>query len=83
MVIIPIAGGPSDKVGVKAGDRIVIVDGDTVVGSEITSENIMKRLKGKKTQRLIFKSFVEVSPNFLNLILHVALFQPTALISHI
>ena len=57
MVIIPIAGGPSDKVGVKAGDRIVIVDGDTVVGSEITSENIMKRLKGKKNTKVNIQVF--------------------------
>ena len=57
MVIIPIAGGPSDKVGVKVGDRIVIVDGDTVVGSEITSENIMKRLKGKKNTKVNIQVF--------------------------
>ena len=57
MVIIPIAGGPSDKVGVKAGDLIVIVDGDTVVGSEITSENIMKRLKGKKNTKVNIQVF--------------------------
>ena len=30
MVISPVAGGPSEKVGIKAGDRIVIVDGDTI-----------------------------------------------------
>lgn len=46
MVISPIAGGPSEKVGIKAGDRIVVVDGDTIAGKGITNNEVMKRLKG-------------------------------------
>lgn len=57
MVITPIAGGPSEKVGIKAGDRIVIVDGDTIVGPEISNEDIMKRLKGPKSTKVNVRVF--------------------------
>ncbi len=52
MVITPIAGGPSEKVGIKAGDRIVLVDGDTIVGKDISNDDIMKRLKGPKNTKV-------------------------------
>ncbi len=48
IVLQTIANGPSEKVGVLAGDRIVIVDGDTVAGKKITSDSLVKRLKGPK-----------------------------------
>jgi len=48
MVVLPISGGPSEKVGIKAGDRIVIVDKDTIAGKGIKNPEVMKRLKGKR-----------------------------------
>ncbi|MDR2036607.1 MAG: S41 family peptidase [Bacteroidales bacterium] len=39
--------GPSEKVGVMAGDRIVEVDGTTVAGIKMSSNDIVKMLKGK------------------------------------
>lgn len=65
MVITPIAGGPSEKVGIKAGDRIVVVDGDTLVGPEITSEIIMKRLKGPKNTRVNVSVYRRGEPGLL------------------
>ena len=47
-IINVIKGGPSEKVGLLAGDRIVTIDGEDFVGKEITSEESMKRLKGEK-----------------------------------
>ncbi len=47
-VIIPIAGGPSAKVGIKAGDRIVKADSITISGVNMNSDNIVKILKGKR-----------------------------------
>lgn len=47
-IINVIKGGPSEKVGLLAGDRIVTIDGEEFVGKEITSEESMKRLKGEK-----------------------------------
>lgn len=47
-VIIPVSGGPSEKVGIKAGDRIVIIDGKKVAGIKITNSDVLHKLKGKK-----------------------------------
>ncbi|MGL5273272.1 MAG: S41 family peptidase [Phocaeicola sp.] len=43
-----IQGGPSEKVGLMAGDRIVEVDDTAFVGKIVTNEETMKRLKGPK-----------------------------------
>lgn len=45
-IIEAISGGPSEKVGILAGDRIVTVDGENVAGTGITNEKVMKLLKG-------------------------------------
>ena len=43
-----IPGGPSEKVGIMAGDRIVYVDDSLFVGSEVTFETAPRKLKGPK-----------------------------------
>ena len=43
-----IAGGPSEKVGLMAGDRIVEVDDSAFVGKIVTNNTAMKKLKGPK-----------------------------------
>lgn len=48
VVVTTISGGPSEKVGLKAGDRIVKVDGELIAGNGITNQKVMKLLKGKK-----------------------------------
>lgn len=48
MVVNPIVGGPSEKVGVLAGDRIIIIDGDTVAGIGLKIADVHKYLRGKK-----------------------------------
>ena len=52
MVVLPISGGPSERVGIKAGDRIVIVDGDTIAGIGINNDEVMKRLKGPRNTKV-------------------------------
>ncbi|MGM0566005.1 MAG: S41 family peptidase [Bacteroidota bacterium] len=47
-VISPISGGPSEKVGIRAGDRIVTIEGDTVAGVGISNEDVIKQLKGER-----------------------------------
>ena len=47
-VISPISGGPSEKVGIRAGDRIVTIEGDTVAGVDISNEEVIKQLKGER-----------------------------------
>ena len=43
-----VAGGPAEKVGVMAGDRIVTVDDSLFVGKGLTNEKAMRHLKGPK-----------------------------------
>jgi carboxyl-terminal processing protease len=47
-VISPISGGPSEKVGIMAGDRIVLIEGENVAGTGITSKGVRDRLLGDK-----------------------------------
>ena len=47
-VIQTIAGGPSEKVGIIAGDRIVTVNDTSIAGVKMKNSDIMKRLRGKK-----------------------------------
>ncbi len=46
MVIKAIANGPSERVGIQSGDRFITVDGDTVAGVGMSSDSIVRRLKG-------------------------------------
>ncbi len=46
LIISPIAKGPSAKLGIKAGDRIVRVDTTNIAGNGISNEKIIKLLKG-------------------------------------
>jgi len=48
LVIGPIPGGPSDKVGIFAGDKIITVDGEDAFGEAITNQWVMDHLRGKK-----------------------------------
>lgn len=47
-VISPVSGGPSEKVGLKAGDRIVRIDDESVAGISITTSGVRDRLLGEK-----------------------------------
>ena len=48
VVIEPIKNGPSEKVGVKAGDRIITINDEKVTGIKITTTGVRKRLMGPK-----------------------------------
>lgn len=47
-VISPISGGPSEKVGIRPGDRIVKIDGENVAGINISTKGVRDRLLGEK-----------------------------------
>ena len=57
MVINTIPGGPSEKVGLLAGDRIVKVDGKNIAGIKIENEKVMKLLKGPKDTKVTVSIF--------------------------
>lgn len=48
MVIQVISGGPSEKVGIQPGDRIVTVDDSLFVGKNINNDLVLKTLRGEK-----------------------------------
>lgn len=48
LVVNPIPGGPSQKVGIMAGDRIIEVDGDNIAGIGLTNSQVQKKLRGNK-----------------------------------
>ena len=48
LVIQPVSNGPSEKVGILAGDRIVAVADTAIAGVKMSKEEIMRRLRGPK-----------------------------------
>ncbi len=47
-VAAPIAGGPCERVGIRTGDRIIMVDGELITGIGLTTEKVHKYLRGPK-----------------------------------
>ena len=52
MVIQPTLDGPSEKVGILAGDRIVAVNDTAIAGVKMAREEMMRRLRGKKGSKV-------------------------------
>jgi carboxyl-terminal processing protease len=48
LVVQTIAGGPSEKLGLRAGDRIVKIDDQNVASVKITNNEVFKKLRGTK-----------------------------------
>lgn len=46
-VITPIEGGPSEKIGIRSGDKIIKVEGKIVAGVKITNKEVFDKLRGK------------------------------------
>lgn len=47
-IIETVAGGPSEKLGILAGDRIIKVNDTIIAGVKMSNKDIMKRLRGPK-----------------------------------
>jgi carboxyl-terminal processing protease len=47
-VVSPLAGGPSEKLGIQAGDKIIMVEDEVVAGVNIRNSDVMRLLRGKK-----------------------------------
>ena len=52
LVIQPVVNGPSERVGILAGDRIVSVNDTAIAGVKMSKEDIMKRLRGAKGSKV-------------------------------
>lgn len=54
-IIQPVSGGPSEKVGILAGDRIIEVNDTVIAGVKMGTEEIMRRLRGPKGTKVNLK----------------------------
>lgn len=48
VVVAPINGGPSEKLGIRSGDRIVSIEDSTVAGTGTTNKDVISMLRGKR-----------------------------------
>jgi carboxyl-terminal processing protease len=48
MVVEPIQGGPSEKLGIKAGDKIVEVEGVKMAGIGVKNNDVVSKLRGPR-----------------------------------
>ena len=55
VIVTPLQGGPSEKVGIQAGDRIIEVEEEPVAGTGITNRDVLKLLKGDKGSKVNVK----------------------------
>jgi carboxyl-terminal processing protease len=47
-VVHPTPGGPSEKLGIMSGDKIIRIDGELVVGKHVTNQFVLDHLRGKR-----------------------------------
>ena len=66
LVIAPIPGGPSDKVGIFAGDKIITVDGEDAFGEEINNKWVMDHLRGEKGTDVVVGIYRKGSDNLID-----------------
>ena len=66
LVIAPIPGGPSDKVGIFAGDKIITVNGEKAYGEDITNQWVMDHLRGKKGTEVTVGIYRKGLPALIN-----------------
>lgn len=65
-IVAVIAGGPSEGVGVLAGDKLVEVDDSTFVGKKMNNEKVMKTLRGPKGTKVKLGVLRAGSPDILH-----------------
>lgn len=52
MVVSPVVDGPSEKVGIMAGDKIIEIDGESAVGTKVTNKYVTSHLRGEKGSKV-------------------------------
>jgi len=66
-VVEPIKGGPSIKAGIKAGDRIIIANKDTLSGKNFNSNDIPRYLKGTANTDVNLQVYRKTNDSLFNL----------------
>ena len=64
-VIQALEGGPSEKVGILGGDRILYANGEPLFNTNISEDSITNRLKGAEDTKVVLKVLRKGSPSLL------------------
>ena len=65
-VVRVLENGPSQKAGIKSGDRILMADRDTLFNKNIKSESIVSRLKGNRNSPVNMKVYRKFNDSIYN-----------------
>lgn len=65
-IVTTIKGGPSEKVGIMAGDRIVYVDDSLIANVKIKNESVMRLLKGPKGTKVNVRIYRRGEPELVD-----------------
>lgn len=65
-VLEVIGGGPSEKVGLMAGDRIITINDSVVAGQKWSNEKVISQLRGEKGTQVNLGVLRSTSPKLLN-----------------
>jgi carboxyl-terminal processing protease len=57
LVVAAVPGGPSDKLGILAGDKIITINGEDAFGSKVSNSFVMERLRGTKGTKVKIEIF--------------------------
>jgi carboxyl-terminal processing protease len=52
LVVSPVPGGPSDKLGILAGDKIIKINGEDAFGSKVNNQFVLDHLRGPKDSKV-------------------------------
>lgn len=55
LVIQPVSGGPSEQAGILAGDRVILVNDTLIAGVKMSTDDVMRRLRGPKDTEVELK----------------------------
>jgi carboxyl-terminal processing protease len=65
LVVAAVPGGPSDKLGILAGDKIITINGEDAYGSKVTNNFVMERLRGAKGTKVKIEIFRRSNKNLI------------------
>jgi carboxyl-terminal processing protease len=66
IVVTPIPGGPSEKLGITSGDKIVKIDGEDATGTKVTNEYVLGKLRGDKGSEVLVSIWRKGTKNLLD-----------------
>lgn len=66
VIVSPVPGGPSEKVGIMPGDKIVTIEGEGVTGSQVSNELVQTRLRGERGTKVTVGIYRSREPQIMD-----------------